>query len=363
MTHIGIDARLVDYRTGGISTYIRRLAETLDSLKPRHRLTLFRSRRATAPRIASFEECPLWTPPHHRLERTALSAELLRYRLDVLHSPDFIPPWRGARQHIITVHDLTFLHYPEHKDADARRYYNDQIETAVQHAAHILAVSKATKDDLITMLNVPADKITVQPHGVDRQFRPLLHDELEPARTRLRLPRRFILHVGTLEPRKNLPALLDAYAGLVDPPALVLAGRVGWLFEETMARIRKMQRDHHPIIVRHDIDDEDLPALYNAASVLVLPSLYEGFGLPALEAMACGTPVVVSDRSSLPEVVGDAGVLVDPEDTAALTAALQRSLDDARWQQTARERGLTRAAQFTWRRSAEIALSVYEKVL
>lgn len=368
MTHIAIDARLLYYRQGGISTYIRRLVRALGDLNETEpaRWTLLRSRRDHDKPAVDWPTAALWTPPHHRLERLSLSVELLRLRLDVLHSPDFIPPLRGARRHVITVHDLTFLHEPAHKDAAARKYYNDQINFAVHHADHILAVSEATRDDLTRMLGVPEAKITVQPHGVDERFRPLSTDELAHARAALNLPETFVLFVGTLEPRKNIPVLLDAYdllRGKRELPPLVLVGQPGWLFDETMARIESMQADGVPVILRRDIDDAALSAVYNLARVLVLPSFYEGFGLPILEAMACGTPFIASDRSSLPEVAGPAGALINPEDADALAAALVRALDDDDWHAEQRRTGLERASAFTWRRSARIAWSVYQSLM
>ncbi len=372
MAHIGIDARLTYYRVGGISTYIRRLIgafETLDAAPGGldHRLTILHSRKARERLSARFGAASLWTPAHHRIERLALSVELARLRLDVLHSPDFIPPLRGARRHVITVHDLTFLHEPEHKDAASRRYYNNQIQQAVAQADHILSVSEATRRDLIDMLNVPASKISVQPHGVDAQYRPLPAEDKTAASERLGIPAGCVLFVGTLEPRKNIPALLDAYAALpADLRArhpLLLVGRPGWLVDDITRGIDRLRASGHTIIHRADIADADLPAVYNLAGVLVLPSFYEGFGMPPLEAMACGTPVIVSDNSALPEVVGDTGLLIDADDPATLTAALDRALTDDAWRSTARERGLQRAKLFTWERSARVALAAYEAVL
>jgi glycosyltransferase involved in cell wall biosynthesis len=362
--HIGIDARLTAYRTGGIATYTRALIAALDRLNTQHRLTVFDSRRSDLPLQGRFQTRALWTPPHHRLERAALSLELARFRLDVLHSPDFIPPRRGARRHVITIHDLNFLREPDFMTAASRRYYNDQINQAVRQADRILAVSEATRHDLITLLAVPPEKIVVQPHGVDPRFRPMSEADSQQARSRLKLPQDYILHVGTLEPRKNIPALLDAYFAL--PPdlrrrfSLVLVGRPGWLFEETQARIDRLQSSGEAIIIRSDIDDVDLPAVYNLARVLALPTFYEGFGLPALEAMACGTAVIVSGLSSLPEVVGDVGAQIDPHDPATLTAALIRALTDDGWSTERRRAGIERSRLFTWERSAQIALATYE---
>lgn len=363
MTHIGIDARLTYYRVGGTSTYIRYLLNALEAIDRHNTYTVFRSRKADEQLVRRFGHAPLWTPCHHKIERLALSVELARHRLDVLHSPDFIPPLRGAKRHIITVHDLAFLMWPEHMTDESRRYYNDQIQAAVDHADHILAVSEATKRDIVRMLNVPEDKITVQLHGVDPRFTPLLENEIETVRRRLELPTNFLLYVGTIEPRKNIPGLLDAYEGLrkvmPDAPPLLLAGKAGWLADEVIARIDRTPN----VIWRQDIEHDTLPAVLNMATVLVLPAFYEGFGLPALEAMACGTLPIVSDRASLPEVVGDVGLLIDPDQPATLTEAFAQVLNASpEWMNKKREAALARASTFTWERSARVALSVYEKV-
>ncbi len=362
MQHIGIDARLTYYRIGGISTYIRRLIHALEMLDMENQYTVFHSRKAQESLVKRFRRASLWTPCHHRLERIALSVELVRFRLDVLHSPDFIPPLRSARKHIITVHDLNFLHYPQFLTTESRRYYNDQIEGAVRQADHILADSEATKTDLVSMLAVPPEKITVHMLGVDEQFKPLPPATLAHYRQQLNLPDSYFLFVGTFEPRKNIIGLLEAYRllrdRLPDAPALVLAGNRGWLFDETMAKIDQMNLGWY-IHWRENVSQEALPALYNMATALVTPSFYEGFGFPALEAMACGTVPIVSNRSSLPEVVGEVGLQIDPDDASALSDALYHVLTDSAWRETMRQAGLARAATFTWEHTARIALSVY----
>jgi len=294
-----------------------------------------------------------------------LSAELARFNLDLLHSPDFIPPLRGARYHMITVHDLTFLHYPQYLTANSRRYYNGQIQAAVRQADHILADSEATKTDLTHMLGVPSGKITVHMLGVDEKFQPLPEKTLTDYQQQFGLPNEFILFVGTLEPRKNILGLLEAYAQLMrkmrDVPPLLLVGRRGWLFDETMTRIDTLKL-RGQVIWREDISDEMLPAVYNLAAVLVMPSFYEGFGFPALEAMACGTVPIVSNRSSLPEVVGEVGLQIDPDDVDALASAIERALTDVTWRTTMQEAGLERAKTFTWDKTASIVLSAYEAI-
>lgn len=364
--NIGIDARLNYYRTGGISTYTYRLIRALETLDASNTYTVFHSRKATSSLTDTFRRESLWTPCHHRLERLALSVELVRFRLDVLHSPDFIPPYRGAKHHIITVHDLTFLHYPQYLTADSRHYYNDQIEDAVRHADHILADSESTKRDLMQMLSVPAAKVTVHMLGVDESFRPLSQEACGLYREQLALPAEYLLFLGTFEPRKNILGLLEAYRALLqrcpDAPPLVLAGKRGWLFEETMRAIEQMALGEK-VLWRENVPQDALPALYNMAIALVAPSFYEGFGLPALEAMACGTVPVVSDRSSLPEVVGDVGLLVNPDDSTTIADALEKVISDAGWREENERAALARAKTFTWEHTAQVALDAYRKVV
>ncbi len=226
-----------------------------------------------------------------------------------------------------------------------------------------MAESMTTKTDLMKMLAVPEDKITLHMLGVDERFRPLPQNSLAQYQRELNLPDKFILFVGTFEPRKNILGLVKAYQQIVqrmpDAPSLVLVGRRGWLFDETMAQIDSMNLGTR-VIWREDISDEMLPVVYNLASVLVMPSFYEGFGFPALEAMACGTVPIVSNRSSLPEVVGDVGLQIEPEDTDAIAAAIEKVLTDVEWRKKNQIAGLERAKIFTWDKTASIVQAVYE---
>jgi glycosyltransferase involved in cell wall biosynthesis len=363
--HIGIDTRLTYYRTGGISTYMRQVVRALETLDTENNYIVFQSRKSREHLSAHFRSEKLWTPCHHHLERLTLSIELARFKLDLLHSPDFIPPLRGARRHVITVHDLTFLHYPQYLTADSRRYYNGHIRQAVRQADHILADSETTKRDLVTMLDVPSEKITVHMLGVDERFQPLPADTAIHCAERLELPASYILFVGTFEPRKNIAGLLQAYRVLLtrlpDAPPLLLVGRRGWLFNETMTQIQALQLQSR-VIWREDISDDTLPVVYNLACLLVVPSFYEGFGLTALEGMSCGTVPVVSNRSSLPEVVGDVGLQISPDDPAALADAIEQALTDDLWRSRMKQAGLERAKQFTWEKTASIVLSVYRSI-
>jgi glycosyltransferase involved in cell wall biosynthesis len=366
MIHIGIDARLTHYRVGGISTYIRQLVLALENIAASRRITVLTSRKSRERLTSSFPQKAVWTPPHHRLERLALGAELLRHRLDVLHSPDFIPPRWGARRYVITVHDLTFLHYPQYLTADSRAYYNAQIAAAVRQADRILADSVATYQDLQKMLNVSSDKLVVAQPGVAAQFVPWPAERTQRALAALGLPPAYLLHVGTWEPRKNLVRLLTAYRSLLDAlpdaPPFVMVGRPGWLYEPMMAEIATLGLGAR-VIWRDDIGDADLPAVYNGATACVTASVYEGFGLPALESQACGVPALVSNRSSLPEIVGETGLQFDPDNVDDITRALHHAVEQTQWRLQQRPLVLAQAARFNWAHTAAIALTTYESLV
>ncbi|HDQ70647.1 MAG TPA: glycosyltransferase family 1 protein [Chloroflexi bacterium] len=366
--HIGIDARIAHYARGGIRNYVLRLLERIPPLDPGNEYYVLYSRKARHPPVlgANVTSIPCWTPSHHRIERWALGVEIARLRLDLLHTVDFIPPAFGYGQSVITVHDLNFLYYPQFQTSESRRYYNDQIAWAVGRAAYILADSHATKLDLAELLHTPADKITVVHLAADAAFRPIPQAQAAQVARRYDLSPGYLLTVGTIEPRKNLPGLLQAYARLratgTTEASLVVVGGKGWLYDEVFERVESLGLAQH-VRFFHGVPDEDLPGLYNAASVLTTPSFYEGFGLPALEAMACGTPVVVADRASLPEVVGDAGLLVDSEDVVDIAHALTRVLTEQALRAQMRARGLQQAARFSWERAARETLAVYRQVL
>jgi glycosyltransferase involved in cell wall biosynthesis len=363
---IGLDLRLHAYAPGGISRYARRLARALVDLIPPEDVTLIEHRREGEPlALAGAGTYRAWTPPHHAWERWALGVELLPLGLDLLHSTDFIPPAWGARRRVITIHDLTFLHYPDYLTADAQRYYNDQIVWAAAQADAILVDSAATRRDLHTLLDVPLEWVTVAHLAAGARFRPLPAQEIATTVARYELEPGYLLFVGVWEPRKNLPGLLEALALLRDrgvTAPLVIAGRPGWLYEEIFDRVAALHLTSQVRFIEH-LPVADLVGLYNGARLLVMPSFYEGFGLPALEAMQCGTPTVVSDRASLPEVVGEAGLLVDPDDPTAIAEACWRLLNDDANHARLRAAGLAQAERFTWRATAERTLEAYQSAM
>lgn len=364
---IGIDARLVFYHKAGIGQYILRLTQALAQIDRDDQFVLFKSRKDNTHIVdqANFKTARLWTPSHHRFERWAMSLEIVPFPLDVLHSPDFIPPARSRAKSVITMHDLAFLKYPRLLTRDSARYYG-QVDLAARQADHIIAVSESTKRDTVQLLGVPESKITVIHEAAHPLFTPITNaDVLARTREHYRLPQDFVLFVSTVEPRKNLPTLLRAFRRLRDnyksEAVLAIAGNRGWLFEEVDQIVAQLKLGD-AVRFLGGVPNEELVYLYNAAKLFVFPSFYEGFGLPPLEAMACGTPVIVSNVSSLPEVVGDAGMLIAPEDVEGLTVAMWRVLSDEKLQREMREKGLKRAQTFSWTRAARETLAVYHQV-
>lgn len=364
--HIGIDCRLPTYQMGGISQYTIYLIQALGRFSREDPFTIFHSRReerSFVPEKANFSRSDLWTPCHHRLERYTLAAELRRSKLDVFHSPDFIPPVAGAKRRIITVHDLTFMYYPQFLTPESRGYYLDQIGWAVSTADHIIADSEATRRDLINLLGVAPGKVTTIYLAANPiHSRDISVEEVEETVATLKVGRGFVLVVGTLEPRKNIPMLLKVYKRLrtdhhITVP-LVLVGSRGWLDAEIFQTIEQLGLGDH---VHHlsGLTDWQLAHLYRAAGVLAFPSSYEGFGLPALEAMHAGCPVVVSNRGSLPEVVGEAGVMREPDDVDGWVEALRRVLSDRDYARSLQIAGLKQAQRFSWAKTAAATLAVY----
>jgi len=279
-------------------------------------------------------------------------AAVRRLRPDVYFGPaGALPLGRVGCPSVITVHDLAIYRHPGWFPGRQPLSTRLVVPRSVLRADVVIAVSENTARDVVDIFGIDRRRIEVISHGVSSKFRPLGAEERAEARARIGLPERFILFVGTIEPRKNLETLLDAWAMMRDRPDLVVVGSWGWNFEAIRDKMARLGPQLHHL---DSIDPEELPAIYNLARLLAHPAWYEGFGLPPLEAMACGTPVLVSDRSSLPEVVGDAALIVPPDQPDAWRKALERVIGDTQLAADLRHRGILRAAEFSWDRAARL---------
>ena len=365
---VGIDARLVYYQQAGISQYTLRLLDGLATVSENDEFVVLQDWRDRSAHVKNprFRRRSLATPSHHRFEKWTLPLELAFSGLDVLHSPDFIPPLRGGYRSVITIHDVNFLVYPHFLTPDAARYYG-QIDKAVRRADRIIAVSRSTKQDIIRTTGVRDSKIQVIYEATNPVFRPLEggEDQILAMRTKYGITGDFVLFVSTIEPRKNIPTLLRAFRRLLDDyhvdVQLVLAGRKGWLFDEVFRTTNELALGDKVLFLGR-VPTSDLVLLYNAAKAFAFPSFYEGFGLTPLEAMACGTPTVVSNASSLPEVVADAALLVNPSEVDELTVALWRLLSDSELREQLIAKGFARVKCFSGEKMARETLELYHQL-
>jgi glycosyltransferase involved in cell wall biosynthesis len=369
---VGVNALLLNqgagYRQTGVSRYIDRLLRALPEAMESDELRVY-SGAGTEPPLDGLGEgwrtAPLKTErPAARIawEHLAIPALTRRDDIDLFHGTVNVVPPRLPCPSVVTVHDLAFLRFPDQVTKRRYRYLSRMIRGSVNRATKVIAVSESTKRDIVELLDVAPEKIAVTPLGVDERFRPLDEEALATFRQQAGIERSFALFVGTLEPRKNLPRLVEAFSIIADdvPHDLVVIGPEGWLtneIHETSARLLERGR----LQFRGFVSDGQLPAWYSACDLFAYPSLYEGFGLPALEAMACGAPVLTSSVSALPEVVGDAALTVSPTDSQTIAEGMRRLLMDSELRRDLRHRGIERSKVFTWARTAELTVEVYRE--
>lgn len=363
----------------GIGRYTRELIHALAAIDQYNQYRFFAAKPPAETPVAnrlpqaaniSFRPAPVGERWLYRLwyrARLPLAVQWVTGGLDLFHSPDFVlPPVRGNIPTLLTVHDLSFVHYANTFDQRLVAYLNRVVPWSVQRATHVLADSQATKDDLITLWHVNPDKVTVLYSGVDDRFRPITAPkQLQAMRQRYNLgDTPYLLCVGTVQPRKNYQMLIRAFADIARdwPHNLVFAGGKGWLFDDILAEVAQQGLEDRVHFIGF-VDEADLPTLYSDATLFLFPSLYEGFGLPLLEAMACGVPVVSSNASCLPEVVGDAGILLAPHDPEAWQATIHRLLLNTPRRVALIGAGAIQARRFSWRKSAHHLLTIYDKLL
>jgi glycosyltransferase involved in cell wall biosynthesis len=301
-------------------------------------------------------------------EQVGFPAHSRRWGADLLHVPYWASPLVAATPVVVTIHDLIPILLPAYRGNAFVRLYTGLVAWTARRAAYVLTDSESARQDILHHLRLPAVRVQAVHLAADGRFRPVRDPQaLQRVQDKYHLPSRFLLYLGGYDVRKNVPGVLQAFARLDVPDLhLVIAGRVpdqDTPFFPSPQRIAQELDIHERVCFTGWVDDHDKPALYSQADAFLFPSYYEGFGLPPLEAMSCGTPVIVSDRSSLPEIVGDAGICVDPDDPDALAQAIAHVIGDPLLRETLREAGLERARRFTWQQTAQATLLAYQRTI
>jgi glycosyltransferase involved in cell wall biosynthesis len=369
MLRIALEARSLSTLGGGVRTYTKEVINRILSGDFNAEYYVYYD---TARHLGTFSGASVnekvvnvW----HPLMRIAwdyffLPSALKHDKIDFVHY--FKPattPFKKPRA-IATMYDVIPLLYPETQTKIQLAYWNKQLPLVAKTCEHLLTISECSKKDIVEHLQVSPEKITVTPLGVDARYMPATDTEKNMVMQKYNLPQDFILYLGTIEPRKNIARLVRAYNRIAKniPHDLVLAGKWGWSFDDVKEEITKSHFKDRIKILSH-VEAEYLPALYSAATVFVFPSLYEGFGLPPLEAMACGTPVITSNISSLPEVVGDCALKINPLNENALSEAIEKIVSDSVLRERLIDSGLVWAKNFNWDRTARLTMDVYRKLL
>ena len=368
---IAIDAHTVGTKLGGNESYAVNLIEALAQIDSVNNFTIYvttnEARERFSNRWPNFKVRS--TLPHTPLIRIplTLSAELRKNPVDVLHVQFTAPPFCPCPV-VVSIHDLSFEHLPHTFNRRSRTQLRLTVRHSARRAARILSLSEHTRRDIIETYGIKPDRVTAIPLAAPDHFGPITDNrELQRVRHNYGIDGDYILSVGSIQPRKNLARLVRAYASLrrncsADKlPKLVLVGKCAWLYDETLRALDETNVKDTVILTGY-VPEKDLPALYSGALCFVYPSYFEGFGLPPLEALKCGAPVIVGNRTSLPEVVGDAALAVDPFDVDAIAGAIKRLVNDSALRTELSVKGQQRAGEFNWRETAKKTLAVYKEV-
>jgi len=370
---ITIDLSSISEKKTGIDYYIINLVENLIRIGREYTYLLYLNRKTHFFRKEDNVDIK-YVKGSHRLTwmQCYLPFSLVKLKVDILHSPCYLTPLINAIPAVVTVHDMTAVIHPSFLIPDKTSLkhwlvYKKMLPLSIQKATKIIAVSEQTRYDIMKFYNVPKEKIEVIYEAISKKFFPIQdREKLKAVKQKYKLPEKYILFVGVIEPRKNISLLIRAFAKLKRKRAirqkLVIVGPRGWHCKEVFNTAKETGLNNEIIFTGY-VSDEDLPYIYNGADIFVYPSFYEGFGFPPLEAMACGVPVITSNVSSLPEVVGDAGIRIDPYSLDNLVEKIYILLTDVRFRETMIKKGLERMKVFSWEKAARKTLGIYKEIV
>ncbi|MEN8098174.1 MAG: glycosyltransferase family 1 protein [Chloroflexota bacterium] len=368
--HVGLSAHLLSnqpgYRQAGIHNYLTETLRHLPAASSEHdiRYSVYSSDSTIEYEPMLKVSSPAWSTasPIARILWEQLALPLKS--VDLIHSTAFVSPLLSRRPSVVTVYDLSFIRFPEALPQTRKYYLSVLGRLSAQRARRVITISEHSRDEIANIWNVPVEKIEIAYPGVDPEFRILPIEKVQQFRTSQNLPERFILHVGTLQPRKNLIRLIQAFNKLDNDIHLILVGAKGWYFDRIMSSITELGLQHR-IHLLGFIPTEEMVKLYNAAELFAFPSLYEGFGMPVVEALACGTPVVASRSSSIPEAAGRDGTatLFDPTNVDDIAYAMHNSLQQNNNDPKVKEMRTNHTHKFTWMNTAQVHVSAYLRAL
>jgi glycosyltransferase involved in cell wall biosynthesis len=369
---IGLDATAIPLNRAGAGNYIFNLMAGLARIDAENQYFIFskpehiKEWKITQPNFLFLSCASGYRPLRLAWEQCVLPMMVRQHKIDLLHSPHYTMPLLCPCRSVVTFCDMIFFLHPEVHSLSKRIFFRAMMSASSRRADAIIAISESTARDVRDLLRVAPDKVHAIPLAAGSNYRPIADRNAvnRVCRQYGLQAGEYVLFIGVLEPRKNIPVLLHAYRELANRgirQKLAIVGKKGWMFDEIFSTVQTLKIEDKVVFTGY-VPEKDLPALYNGACLFVYPSLYEGFGLPVLEAMSCGTPVVTSNVSSMPEIVGDAGILVDPHDVHQLTEGLIKVISDDNLGRSLRQRGLERAAHFSWERTARETLQVYYNV-